>query len=392
MKKEGFYSSGEFAKKANVTVRTIRYYDKQNILKPSLLTENGSRFYTDDDFVRLQQILLLKYLGFSLEDIRELTIGEINYRFLRNQLGLQSTLIQDKIEQMQNVQTAIQKTMHEIECRQEVDWTQMLELIHLTSIESSLKGQYQNAKNINARIQLHDLFSKNPNSWFPWLYSQAGIKSGMRVLEVGCGNGAIWTTNKKDIPSCVEIWMTDASSGMVRDARRNLKEFKQFNFKVCKAEQIPFENESFDVVMANHMLFYCGDISKAIQEIHRVLKPHGKFLCSTYGANHMREISFLIQEFDPRIVLSGEALFERFGLDNGEEKLDIFKNVEKRLFEDELFVTHTEPLVEYILSCHGNQNHYLLNRYKEFKNFVSQKIGMGIKITKEAGIFVCEKE
>ena len=68
MHKEGYYSSGEFAKKANVTVRTIRYYDKQNILKPSLLTEDGVRFYTDSDFTRLQQILLFKYLGFSLED------------------------------------------------------------------------------------------------------------------------------------------------------------------------------------------------------------------------------------------------------------------------------------------------------------------------------------
>ena len=62
MHKEGYYSSGEFAKKANVTVRTIRYYDKQNILKPSLLTEDGVRFYTDSDFTRLQQILLFKYL------------------------------------------------------------------------------------------------------------------------------------------------------------------------------------------------------------------------------------------------------------------------------------------------------------------------------------------
>ena len=44
MHKEGYYSSGEFAKKANVTVRTIRYYDKQNILKPSLLTEDGVRY------------------------------------------------------------------------------------------------------------------------------------------------------------------------------------------------------------------------------------------------------------------------------------------------------------------------------------------------------------
>ena len=51
MHKDGYYSSGEFAKKSNVSVRTIRYYDQQNILKPSLLTDEGSeilygfRFY-----------------------------------------------------------------------------------------------------------------------------------------------------------------------------------------------------------------------------------------------------------------------------------------------------------------------------------------------------------
>ena len=70
MKKEGYYSSGEFAKMAKVTLRTIRYYDKQNLLKPSYVNENGARFYTDGDFMKLQQILLFKYLGFSLSEIR----------------------------------------------------------------------------------------------------------------------------------------------------------------------------------------------------------------------------------------------------------------------------------------------------------------------------------
>ena len=74
--KNGFYSSGEFARMAHVTLRTIRYYDKQNILKPSFVSESGARFYSDEDFARLQQILLFKFLGFSLEDIRELTIND----------------------------------------------------------------------------------------------------------------------------------------------------------------------------------------------------------------------------------------------------------------------------------------------------------------------------
>ena len=60
MKKLGYYSSGEFARMAHVTLRTIRYYDKQNILKPSYVTDSGARFYTDEDFARFQQQDLLK--------------------------------------------------------------------------------------------------------------------------------------------------------------------------------------------------------------------------------------------------------------------------------------------------------------------------------------------
>ena len=110
MHKEGFYSSGEFAKKANVTVRTIRFYDKKNLLKPSYVNENGARFYTDADFARLQQILLFKYLGFSLDDIKNITVGDSDYNILINSLHLQLNLIKDKIAQMQLVKNAIEDT------------------------------------------------------------------------------------------------------------------------------------------------------------------------------------------------------------------------------------------------------------------------------------------
>ena len=100
MKKEGFYSSGEFARMAHVTVRTIRYYDSHDILKPSFVNESGARFYTDEDFTRLQQILLLKFLGFSLNDIKNMTIGDMDYHFLSDSLEVQLKLVRDKIEQL----------------------------------------------------------------------------------------------------------------------------------------------------------------------------------------------------------------------------------------------------------------------------------------------------
>lgn len=150
MKLPGYYTSGQFAHMAEVSVRTIRYYDQQNILKPSYINESGARFYTDEDFVRLQQILLLKYLGFSLEDIREMTINDTDYHLMQNALNLQLKLIDDKIEQMQLVKQAIQDTSREISKNHTVNWSQMLHLIHLTGMEKSLKTQYQNASNISA--------------------------------------------------------------------------------------------------------------------------------------------------------------------------------------------------------------------------------------------------
>ena len=140
MKKEGYYSSEEFAKMAHITKKTLRYYDEHHILKPSFLTESGARFYSDEDFARLQQILLLKYLGFSLDDIREMTISDSDYHFMADSLNLQLKLVQDRIEQLQIVENAIKDTAKAIAEEHTIDWNQMLNLIHLTGMEKRLKN------------------------------------------------------------------------------------------------------------------------------------------------------------------------------------------------------------------------------------------------------------
>ena len=94
--KKGYYTSGEFAKMAHISVRTIRFYDQKGILKPSFVNESGARFYSESDFVKLQQILLLKYLGFSLDDIKMMTVDNQDYRMLRNSLDLQLKLVKDR--------------------------------------------------------------------------------------------------------------------------------------------------------------------------------------------------------------------------------------------------------------------------------------------------------
>ena len=78
------YLVREFAKLTRVTVRTLHYYDQIGLLRPSFERPNGYRVYTDADLLRLQQIVTLKFMGFSLNQILELleTKGRINQKKL----------------------------------------------------------------------------------------------------------------------------------------------------------------------------------------------------------------------------------------------------------------------------------------------------------------------
>ena len=385
-----YYSSGEFARMAQITVRTVRYYDKQNILKPSLVMPTGARFNTEEDFARLQQIMLLKYLGFSLEDIRELTVNDSDYSYLEHSLEQQQNLVRDRIEQLQLVEQAIGETVTEIRQQQNVDWNRMRELIHLTGMENSLKAQYRNSTNISARIRLHRLFSSNKQGWFPWIYEQCQITEGMKILELGCGNGRLWIENKAKLPADCEIILSDISEGMIRDVRREQSlQDDRFSFAAFDCHAIPYEDASFDLVIANHVLFYCKDVDRVCSEVGRVLKPGGRFVCGTYGVAHMQEVSRLVTQFDDRITLSGENLYEHFGKENGAQALaPYFAEVDWQQYEDALIVTQAEPLIEYVLSCHGNQNQYILEKYNKFRKYVEGQIRNGYTITKDAGIFI----
>ena len=344
-----YYTSGEFAEKAHVSIRTIRYYDQKNLLKPAVRAKGGARRYTDQDFAKLQQILLLKYLGFSLSEIREMTIGSGDAQVLLNSLQIQKRLAEERLEEMKNVITAIDSTSQALKSNQQVDWSQMLKLIHLTSMNQSLSLQYKNATNISARIRLHRDYSVNQEGWFPWLFSNLHLKPGMKILELGAGNGALWSQNIAKVSKNVTIVLSDISEGILADARKTIGDHPQFQYSVFNAQKIPFADNTFDLVIANHMLFYCDDIPKALQEVQRVLKPDAAFTCSTYSKRHMHEITDLVQSYNDNIVLSSTNLYERFGLDNGRQILQpYFKNIVCHKYRDAIELSDSMPLIYYL--------------------------------------------
>lgn len=381
------YTTGKFAKKAGVTERTLRYYDKIGLLKPKKNDENSYRLYTDEDFVLLQKILVFKSLGFSLDEIRFL-IHDNNE--IEKSFDVQKKLIKQKITYYTKVYDSLNYTSRLLKNDANA-LDHLVETVRLLSKQDSLAEQYKNANNLNVRIELHEKYSTNPIKWFDWLYENIDFSKINTLLEVGCGNGQLWMNKRKDIRNR-EIFLTDVSDGMLEDAKQNLND--NFSFFVVNCENIPFKKDFFDAIIANHVLFYLNDLNQGLSEIRRVLKKNGIFYSTTYSKNHMREINELVKDFNSNVYLSEQPLYHRFGLENGEMILKrYFKNVKSMIYNDYLDIDNAKPIVNYILSCHGNQD-ILLEKYDEFYDFVEKKIKENgfIRITKEACLFICENE
>ncbi|ENJ9655542.1 methyltransferase domain-containing protein [Clostridium botulinum] len=421
------FTTGEFAKKAGVTIRTLRYYDKIGLLVPSSHNELGHRLYSKEDFGKLQKILTLKFIGLSLEDIANIMKYDLDHKDFKKSLEIQKEIMKEKIKHIQSIIKAIDEAADTINFNKEMDWDKFINIISAINSDKNWTQQYENASNLRARIAIHELFSTNKEGWMPWFFKELKQElnsmssncenhskkinnesiselnsldlkeSNIKILELGCGDASLWNKNFSYIPKNWEITLTDFSEGMLKDAKKNLGEKRsRFNFKIVNAENIPFEDESFNVVIANHMLYHVPNISKALKEINKVLKSEGILFASTVGKNHMKEIREIISTFDIYNLTSKSwEITDSFQLENGLKIVsEYFNMVELKRYKDNLKVTDPVYILDYIFSMPGNNKVNLSSKdlkkiYDYLEDTIKEK--ENIYITKDTGYFKGKK-
>jgi len=213
-------------------------------------------------------------------------------------------------------------------------------------------SQYVNDKNLSARIRLHEQFSTNPIDYTEWIFDRMleDFPANANIVEFGCGNGLIWHTNTHRIPEGWTITLTDLSQGMLDDARRNLGEHAdRFAFRVIDIQNIPFDDNQFDAVLANFMLYHVPDRQNAISGIRRILKDDGTLHSVTLGSNHMIEFHQLMQQAIQHYTWNnGDLLFKA---ENAVEQLQAhFGHIETIPYDSDLHLTEAQPMVEYVAS------------------------------------------
>jgi SAM-dependent methyltransferase len=143
---------------------------------------------------------------------------------------------------------------------------------------------YATDEHLNVRYQIHEQYSF-PKVDFPkWVLSRAAWRGDEKVLDVGCGPGNYAAALHELWPD-VTYYGLDFSVGMLErhpDKRAVLQ---------ADVQALPYADDSFDVVMANHMLYHVPDVERAVLECRRVLKPGGVLLAATNSVQSMPEFN-----------------------------------------------------------------------------------------------------
>ena len=260
--------------------------------------------------------------------------------------------------------------------------------------KQNIKEQYENEENLNSRINLYS-YNTNKTDWDTWCFRQIKFPNKAKILELGCGTGSFWDKNRSYIKNDWIITLSDFSKGMLESTKERLKQLSHsFIYKQIDAQDIPYDDESFDIVIARHMLYFAQDIEKTLLEIKRVLVNGGLFYATTTARESMAELNELVEKFDSKMGLDNNGMCDRFDDEIGQLLLKkYFSNIEMEVLQGKIVVSDVQSIVSYkASSIHGST--ILIGEKKQaFTKYIEDYIKKNgeISITTKTCIFRVKK-
>ncbi|MDE7030077.1 MAG: class I SAM-dependent methyltransferase [Lachnospiraceae bacterium] len=267
----------------------------------------------------------------------------------------------------------------------------MFDISNMSS-KAMLEEQYKNTDNLRLRKGLHEKYSVNKVGFQRWMFEQYPFRTGMKVLELGSGRGELWNyyfDNAVLQGYDMEITLSDFSDGMVEHLQQTYTG-RGMSVRKIDISAIPFACDTFDLIIANSMLYHVKDIDAALCEVRRVLKKDGWFYCATLGTNGM--LQYLYRALDALGISCNHETDVSFTLQNGAQLLEKqFDKVERRDYEDALKIDEVADYVDYIYSMASMQG--LERKYYDrlLDYFNSKKEDGYLYVPKEYGMFVAGK-
>lgn len=257
-----------------------------------------------------------------------------------------------------------------------------------------LKEQYAENTNLATRIRTHQQYTEPRLDYTAWILDQVSWHGDERVLDVGCGAGGYVAAVLDRTPHYVA---GDLSFGMLRTisapARVNLD-----------AQRLPLSSGTFDVVLANHMIYHVPDQEWAVAEFARVLRPGGALIAATNSAHNMQELRDLVRRaadhlrvarpINPYPALS-------FTVENGAELLrHHFERVELQKLVSALVFPAAQPVLDYLATSPAFYLGLLPEEmeagraWQILRELLEEQIAQdgAFRVNKLSGVFTCWNE
>lgn len=146
----------EFGELTGVSVRTLHYYDKIDLLKPSVREANGYRMYSESDLLRQQKIVALKSFGFKLTEIKRLLLMNVS---LEVHLNIQVGTLEEKVELLKSSISLLKKVINEVKCNEYVSWNKIVELIKGYNMTTEIDKNWASTLN-EEELEQHESLTK----------------------------------------------------------------------------------------------------------------------------------------------------------------------------------------------------------------------------------------
>ena len=256
-----------------------------------------------------------------------------------------------------------------------------------------LRYQYGDAEKLQVRIDTHARYSERTGDTFKsWLLAHINATAGQTLLDVGSGPGAYHAALSS---VGVRIVGVDASPGMLREV---VAQMPPASAVLASAETLPMRDAQFDRVMANHMLYHVPDQVAALREMRRVLKPGGRVILATNGADSYAQFDALHRAAAARLGYAAtldESL--RFALHDLPLVRGVFPSAQVFVREDAFVFTDSEVALRYYASgsidsiedrpADGSHRAPLLGEIRAAIEAIIAREGV-FRVSKTAGCFV----
>lgn len=378
------YKIGELASITNVSTKAIRIYEAKGLLTSYRDETNNYRYFDEDAIVRMQKIEVLKYLGFSLEDIRKM-LERYEYMNLTESFLEQKRMLEKKAWELDRM----------IYCMERAARESQMEGFEITKLFDSLRNIIisRNADEGVYRMYGH---SDEPRGWSRWIYEQADIRPGEHILDAGCGWGNLWRFNEERYVPDMQVTLVDFHNTHADELAEYVLDKEQFEFMWGDLNELDYPKK-YDCIFLNHLIFYLETPTKTYTRLKSYLNPGGRMITTWGGLLLAENLETLLCEHAPEEQKQIMARFTELKKEMEQREKDlkqVFSEVTLYKYPAVLHFETAKEMVDYLEPVAKKLGVNIAVGMPSFEKFLKDKfneVGEEFRIVRDGYLYVCRE-